>query len=163
MSSKESGTVHVKVAVGSKNPVKLSAAKFGAEKAVRNMIVEDGTTNDVICEGFEVPCGVSDQPIGDIETKLGAVNRARGAFEKYVQKYNLFPDFSIGLEGGVALTNEFEQSSNQMECFAWIAVFDGDHFGLSRTASFFIPPVMRDLIMVDGLELGAADDKGASH
>lgn len=35
----------------------------------------------------------------------------------------------------------------------------GKTFGTSRTSSFFLPHVIRDLVLIDGLELGAADDK----
>ena len=47
-----------------------------------------------------------------------------------------------------------------MECFAWIAVFDGEQIGVARTASFTLPNLIRDLIMEEGMELGDADDHG---
>ena len=47
-----------------------------------------------------------------------------------------------------------------MECFAWIAVFDGSQLGVARTASFTLPNIIRDLIMEEGMELGDADDHG---
>ena len=42
---------------------------------------------DVVIDvkGFNVPSGVPDQPIGDAETKEGAVTRARRAFHAYIK------------------------------------------------------------------------------
>jgi inosine/xanthosine triphosphatase len=87
-------------------------------------------------------------------TVHGAINRAKAAFSEYFILHGENPTYSIGLEGGVAVTFDGE-----MECFAWIAVFDGVTLGTSRTASLFLPSVIRDIVIVEGLELGAADDR----
>ena len=54
----------------------------------------------------QVLSGVADQPLGDEETKSGAINRARNAYQAYFQKYSVPPTFSIGMEGGVALIRD---------------------------------------------------------
>jgi non-canonical (house-cleaning) NTP pyrophosphatase len=46
----------------------------------------------------------------------------------------------------------------KMECFAWTAVYNGKNMGTARTASFFLPKQIRDLVL-EGMELGDADDK----
>ena len=143
------------IVVGSTNPVKVNAAMSGIEKSFDNA----GGFN---CIGLDVTSDVSDQPVGDEETKLGAINRARNAFLAYNRKFSEYPEFSIGMEGGVALVSDESNVLSSMECFAWIAVYDGKQFGLSRTASFILPNVIRDLIMEEGMELGAADDKGTT-
>ncbi len=136
----------VKIAVGSKNPIKYNASVAGAQKALKNATI--------IAEGFNVASGVPDQPIGDEQTKLGAENRARNVFEEYTKANNENPTYAIGLEGGVLIT-----SDNEMECFAYMAVFDGKQFGYSKTCTFRLPHAIRDLVMIDGLELGVADDR----
>lgn len=41
------------------------------------------------------------------------------------------PDFAIGLEGGVSVSK-----TNEMECFAWIAVYNGNiHITLKRIST----------------------------
>ena len=50
--------------------------------------------------------GVADQPLGDEETKSGAINRAKNAFHAYMQKNSVAPAFAIGMEGGVALIRD---------------------------------------------------------
>lgn len=144
---------NVLIAVGSKNPVKSSAALRGSEKALTGKVV--------VVEGFDVPSSVSDQPMTDAETRLGAENRARAAYESYqVRHADVKPDYAIGLEGGVATT-----SNDELECFAWIAVFDGSKLGVARTGAFLLPRRIRDLVVKEGMELGHADDLvfGASN
>lgn len=60
-------------------------------------------------------------------------------------------DFWIGIEGGVADNGE------QMEAFAWIYIMNQKQAGKARTASFFLPPKIRELVQ-SGIELGHADD-----
>ncbi len=144
----------INIVVGSKNPVKMNAAKSGAMKS---FYAQEPLNNLSTIEvfGFDVPSGVSSQPIWDEETKTGAINRAKLAFNNYIEINGHAPHFSVGLEGGVQSIGE----ENELECFAWIIVFDGHKFGKARTASFILPQVVRDMIINDGLELGEADDK----
>ena len=78
--------------------------------------------------------GVSDQPFGDAETRLGAMNRAKGAYEaacSEIEDKNEHPDFSVGLEGGLekqSRPQEPEGMNNQNKpdelwCMAWMAIF----------------------------------------
>lgn len=150
----------IRVAVGSTNPVKLNAALSGVQKSVgASDGLEEVESISVFCEGYNVPSDVPDQPIGDDETKRGAITRAKNAYFAHKQKFEEEPTYSIGMEGGVALVGDSELN-NPMECFAWIAVYDGENLGASRTASFNLPSVIRDLIMDEGMELGDADDQG---
>lgn len=137
------------VAVGSANPAKIRAAQNGASKALFEAEVE--------AHGFDVPSGVSNQPIGDDETLTGAIQRAKASYEAYTTKNGVVPDFSIGLEGGVLVTEV--DGEKIMECFAWMAVYDGKVIGKARTGTFILPKVIRDLVLIEGLELGEADDR----
>ena len=75
----------MKLAIGTKNPVKIQAVKKAFEQAQLDA--------DFI--SYDVPSEVSAQPISDEETRLGAVNRARHAQRKEGV------EAGIGLEGGV--------------------------------------------------------------
>eukprot|EP01038_Epipyxis_sp_PR26KG_P012663 gene12663-16974_t len=146
------------IAVGSKNPVKINAALNGIKSVMIQTHKDLNNQLPVNCEistvGFDVASEVSNQPFGDEETKTGCINRAKHSFEAYVEANGgKVPDYSVGLEGGVGLIG------NDLECFAWIAIFDGNRISTSRTSSFILPPIMRDLVLKDGLELGDADDK----
>ncbi len=138
----------VTIAVGSKNPVKISAARIGTARALCISLEE------VVVEGFDVPSGVSDQPMSDGETKRGAIDRCKNAFDAYIKKHGISPNFAVGLEGGVALTGD-----QDLECFAWMVVYNGFIFGKARTGAFVLPPIIKDLIVIDKLELGEADDR----
>ena len=61
------------IAVGSTNPVKVKAALSGITK------VFNEEKYKITAQGFSVPSGVSDQPMGDFETKKGSKNRAMNA------------------------------------------------------------------------------------
>lgn len=84
-------------------------------------------------------------------TKQGAINRSKAAFDSYVTQYGCSPKYAIGLEGGIATID------NTMECFAWMAIYDGEKIGNARTASFPLPQKIKELVD-NGMELGHADD-----
>ena len=138
---------HVKIAVGSKNPAKIAAVSQGFMTAFRLQ------NNELLLEGFDVDSGVSEQPVGDAETKQGAINRAKCAFEAYIMLHGSPPCYSVGLEGGIS-TKEINEI---MECSAWMVVYNGSSFGSARTASFMLPESVACLVR-DGMELGLADD-----
>lgn len=138
----------ITISVGSKNPVKFKSALDGSIEALGL------SSHNVIAEGFNVSSLVSDQPFGDEETKLGSSNRARHAYQEYLKSHGIPPSYSIGLEGGCLLN-----ANKELECFAWITVFNGKKMGYSRTASFTLPSCIRDLVINEHLELGDADDR----
>ena len=82
----------MKVAVGSKNPVKIQSTKDAFEK------VWPEKDWDVV--GVNVDSGVSDQPMSDKESIEGATNRAKRAMEAENA------DFGVGMEGGLQKINE---------------------------------------------------------
>lgn len=97
-------------------------------------------------EAVSVPSDVSDQPMSDAETRQGAFNRARHAREA-----SPGADYWAGVEGGC------EIQEGELIAFAWVQILDGDRESNARTASFRLPGRVRELV-VDGLELGDADD-----
>ena len=139
-----------KIAVGSTNPVKIEAARVGCLQAL-GVIEEDGVV-EIECFGFNVSSQVSDQPMSDEETKVGSINRAKAAYEAYKLSKGEPPSYSVGLEGGVS------DNMKEMECFAYISIFNGgDKFGVAKTAVFCLPERMREQVLA-GVELGVADD-----
>lgn len=75
----------MKVAVGSLNPVKVTA--------VTTILTRMWPDAEIIA--IDVPTGVSEMPMSDAETITGARNRARAA------RAQIDADFGVGLEGGV--------------------------------------------------------------
>jgi len=67
----------ITVAVGSKNPCKVDAVRLSVAAAF------PGVT--VVVKAFGSLSGVSDQPMGDPETILGASNRARAAAASFAE------------------------------------------------------------------------------
>ena len=76
----------MRVAIGSKNPAKISAVKDAFKDYPHEIIAVDAES------------GVSEQPMSDKETIEGAINRAIQAAEKGEA------EIGIGLEGGVEQT-----------------------------------------------------------
>jgi inosine/xanthosine triphosphatase len=131
-----------RIAVGSKNPVKLAAARAVVTRLAPNVAIE----------AVDVPSGVPDQPFGDEETIRGALARARAARER------LDSDFGVGLEGGVV-----EESDGTMRTCAWAAVVSrsGRH-GVGGSLAMPLPDSVAELIR-GGMELGHAMDKLTGH
>ena len=129
----------MKIIIASKNPVKIQAVHDGFAEMFPDWALET--------EGVSVPSEVSDQPMGDAETFAGALNRAKNA-----QKVMPNADFWVGVEGG-----NIRHGANEMEVMAWVVVVSKDKIGKARTAGFFLPQQIVDLIN-QGYELGHADD-----
>jgi inosine/xanthosine triphosphatase len=126
------------VVVASTNPVKAQAVRLGFERMFDG---EQFSYHLVL-----TPSGISDQPVSDQETLLGAMNRAQAASLQLPKA-----DFWVGVEGGV------ENHSNEMSAFAWVVVKSGVQYGKARSGAFFLPAAVVDLIR-QGKELGESDD-----
>lgn len=127
------------IIVASKNPVKLQATLDGFTRMFPG--------EEFSIEGVSVESGVADQPSSDEETYQGAFNRSTNAKAAAPDA-----DFWVGLEGGI------EAKEDTMESFAWMVIRDkNDRIGKGRTATFFLPPQVAELIH-QGKELGEADD-----
>lgn len=127
-----------KIIVASKNPVKINATKEAFEKVFPH------TKFAVV--GVIVASGVSDQPMSDEETLLGAKNRATGA-----KKTKPKADYWVGLEGGI------DTFGGDLVTFAWGVILDTSRKGEAKSASMLLPKKVVDLIH-QGKELGDADD-----
>lgn len=119
-----------------------------------------------------------------VETQLGAKNRALNAYRAYKVANKAFPHLSIGLEGGLewssTIVDETNNNDNTLWCMAWMAVYGKRNaltvdlmasdqskfyipdkkpiYSLSKTATFMLPSSLSKLIQ-SGMELGDADDK----
>ena len=129
-----------RVIVASRNPVKMEAVRRGFQRWFPDA--------RLTLEGAAVPSGVSDQPIGDEETRRGARQRASRAAQAFPHA-----DFWVGIEGGVAWWG------NDLLSFAWVAVQRKDGaLGEARSGTFMLPPAVASLVRA-GHELGEADDR----
>lgn len=128
-----------RVAVGSRNPVKVGA--------VRAVLLRCGSGAHVL--GLAQPSGVPDQPWGDEETLAGARNRARGTLLT-----DPSADLAVGLEGGVV-----RDPDGVVRVCAWAVVVD--RAGVEARGGSLalpLPPVVVALLDA-GLELGDAMDQ----
>lgn len=128
-----------RIIVASKNPTKIQSALHGFQE----MFPHD----KFIAEGISIPSGVSDQPLGDEETFTGAYNRVKRAKTQIPAA-----DYWVGIEGG-----NIEHPNGEMEVMAWIVVLGKKRMGKARTAGFYLPQQMIDLIHA-GHELGDVND-----
>lgn len=128
----------MKVVVGSKNPVKIKAAEEAFKK------VWSDKEWEVV--GVEVNSGVSDQPMSDEESILGATNRAKKAME--IEN----ADFAVGMEGGI------QKISDKWFDKGWMVVVNKKgEIGIGSSVNIETPPKLMKLIE-EGRELGEAND-----
>jgi len=127
-----------KIIVASHNPVKIESARRGYSQLFPDELIE--------IYAVEVPSGVGLQPSSDAETLRGAANRAHNARAAIPQA-----DSWVGIEGGV------EEWADRLAAFAWVVVLSKGRCGQARTATFFLPPAVAELVR-QGVELGEADD-----
>ncbi|WP_262175636.1 inosine/xanthosine triphosphatase [Haloarcula laminariae] len=121
------------IAIGSENPVKVSAVE---------RVCPDAETT-----ALAVDSGVPEQPWGREETVRGADNRAAAA------RSATGADYGVGIEGGVAERD----SPPGLWLIMWAAVTDGTttHFGAGP--SIRLPDAVADRLR-DGEELGPVLD-----
>lgn len=124
-----------KVIVASLNPAKINAVKDAFSDVFPTQVFQ--------FEGVSVASEVPDQPISDLQTKLGALNRVKNA-KASVQD----ADFYVGLEAG----NEGDFT------FAWMVIESADKRGESRSASLMLPPIVLEKLK-EGKELGHVMDE----
>ena len=130
----------MKIIVASLNPVKIGAVRQAFRTQFQDTVLEIAPVS--------VLSGVSDQPMSDGETRLGARNRVRNARLECPDG-----DYFVGLEGGL------EEVDGDLLAFAWMAI--GDRSGKiseTRSATLPLPPAIRDLV-AGGMELGDANDR----
>ncbi len=127
------------IVIASTNPVKLNAAKNAF-----HLLLPDTTLE---WHSLDVFSGVSNQPMSDAETRMGACNRVKAIRDRYPDA-----DYWVGIEGGV----DFD-GMGEMMAFAWVVIDNGQHLGKARSGSFYLPPGITDLVR-EGRELGEADD-----
>lgn len=128
----------IKIVIASNNPVKFQAVKNGFQKMFPGEKLEILTT--------EVESGVSDQPTSENETLQGAMNRVNEASRAIPQA-----DYWVGIEGGV------QNYGDDLAAYAWIIIKSDTLVGKSKTGTFYLPPLVTNLIR-EGMELGEADD-----
>ena len=126
------------IAVASTNPVKIDAALLAFQAAFPE--------EEFTAAGYDVASGVSDQPMTNQETLAGAKNRLAA-----VKAAAPTADYWVGIEGGA------EDDGQEITIFAWTAVMKNNQISTSRTASYLLPPAVRDLLR-QGMELGHAND-----
>ncbi|WP_158966119.1 inosine/xanthosine triphosphatase [Paraglaciecola sp. L3A3] len=128
----------IKVIVGSKNPVKINAAK----QAISSVF----ELTDLDCIGLDAPSAVPDQPMNSDQTKNGAINRVT-----FCQQQSK-ADYYVAIEGGVDL---FEHGP---ATFAYIAISDGKNTSIGRSSMLPLPKIVFQALQ-QGEELGTVMDK----
>lgn len=129
----------MKIAVGSDNPVKVTA--------VKKAFLKVWPKKNCLVTGLVTDSGVSNQPMSDEESIKGAQNRARQALGKAKA------DFGVGLESGL------QKIGRHWFCCGWVVVID-KYGNIGTAASVRIEMPKKIMILIDqGVELGQAADK----
>nr|MDO8082222.1 inosine/xanthosine triphosphatase [Candidatus Freyarchaeota archaeon] len=131
------------IAVGSENPVKISAVKNVMQKLLGNVKIY----------GVKVSSGTPPQPIGLSQTLEGALNRAEKALLKVTNA-----DLGVGIEAGivdVVLSDETRYLD-----FQYCVIVDKEGrktFGAGP--GFEYPPIVTQKVTEENLEVGEVMEK----
>ncbi len=128
----------LKLVVGSKNPVKINAAKNALQAFYPQAAIE--------CIGIDAPSGVPDQPMNETETLEGALNRVKHCSN--VER----ADFYLAMEGGV---DNFPYGP---ATFAYVVISDGTTTSVGRSCNLPLPPAIFRALE-SGEELGPVMDR----
>lgn len=129
------------VIVGSQNPAKVRPV----QEVFRQLEPE------AVIQGRDVASGVPDQPLGEEETRRGAVNRASAAVN-VAESQQQQEAWGIGLEGGVRI----DEAGNGW-LFGVVAVAHAGRLETVRTAEMRLPPSVLARVQA-GEELGSVMD-----
>lgn len=126
----------IRIAIGSTNPVKISAAKMIMER-----IWPEATFINLA-----VQSGVSAMPMSDEECLTGARNRAKAA------KNLITADFGVGIEGGV------QEENGLLMLTAWAVIINSQgQEGLGSSGRLPLPKTLANRVR-SGEELGHVMD-----
>ena len=130
----------MKIVVTSHNPVKIAA--------VRNAFQSQFSGQEIHLIPIAVESGVTDQPMSDQETRLGARNRVSNARQEFDDA-----DYWVGLEGGLDVFDD------QLMAFAWMVIANRENqISETRSVTLPLPPKIQALVQ-GGMELGEANDQ----
>lgn len=101
---------------------------------------------EIDCQGLDSPSLVNDQPMTEVETRQGAINRV-----KFCQ-LEVNADFYVAIEGGV----DFFQDGPST--FAYVVIADKNSQSVGRSANLPLPPSIYQSLN-EGDELGHVLDK----
>jgi len=132
----------ITIAVASKNPVKINAAKAAFSVCF---------DCEVKIVSIDAPSGVPDQPMNHQETHLGAQNRVEFLVEQAQQEL-LIADYFIAYEGGVEV---FEDGP---KTFAIVCISNGVDNISGQSAMLPLPLSIYQRLLA-GEELGTAMDE----
>ncbi len=127
----------MKIAIGSKNPVKI--------KAVENIVSKIWPEAEMV--SVNVPSGISEMPKSDQEAIIGANTRAKNALEL------VKADLGIGLEGNC------QEMDHGMFLTGWVSAIDKHgNIGLGNSGGTLLPEKVAKEIR-KGKELGPVMDE----
>lgn len=126
------------VALASKNPAKVQAV----ERAMQQLFPDTALQYQTLT----MASGVSEQPMSDEETRLGAENRLQSLMQETTA------NFYFSIEGGC------ENDERGRLATAWIFCSDGEKKYAAKSAGFYLSEELVQA-MDEGLELGEACDK----
>ncbi len=127
-----------KIAVGSKNPIKIQAVRSAFEKVF----------GDCQVIGVSVSSSVSDMPLSFEEMVKGSKNRAKAAMKK------IEADFGVGMEAG------FEKEEIGTFLSGFVAITNKDNlWGYAQGGGLFMPEKIVKKVREKNQELGEIMDE----
>jgi len=140
-----------RIAVGSTRKPKLLAV----EEAVAQFAASLSPQGPVEIQGYEVESGVSHTPASRAELMQGARQRAE-ALQAMLHKRATFPQYFVGLEGGLDVVTD--NGIRRVFLESWAFASDGSRGYFGCSGSIELPDALAREVLHRKIELGVAID-----
>ena len=131
----------MKIAIGSKNPIKI--------EAVKEVFNESVLFKNAEYFSFKIDNEVSEQPKSLEETIRGAKNRS----EKSIKNFSSSSNYGVGIESG--LISMFTSNYRMLDVCV-CSIFHKHNFHIGLSSGFEVPPPILKLVHKEGLNLSQA-------
>jgi inosine/xanthosine triphosphatase len=146
-------------AIGSENQAKLKACHQAVKKV--QLKYPGLFLSKVEFTAIKAQSSVSDMPLTQNEILNGARNRAFFTYKNL--KENNPVDFAIGMEGGVYLTKEIDQKSDQAILQNWVYIYNGQKGYFGCSAGIPLPPSISRPLFEQNIELAEVIDNASGQ
>jgi inosine/xanthosine triphosphatase len=145
----------MKIGIGSKNKVKISACKNALETLKTASLIDNKL--EITFYPVETETSVPDMPLSREVLMKGALQRALFVYKK-LEEQDTIVDYALGMEGGVYTINFKRQAKQHAFLQNWVYAFNGNIGFFGSSASLPLPENISHALFKEKRELSEVMD-----